>query len=59
VLKYPDAESISGYAEVAARYCQSTGIITGRGGGSFAPQRTATRAEVAVILERFIEYTLG
>ncbi|MDD4390849.1 MAG: S-layer homology domain-containing protein [Eubacteriales bacterium] len=58
-LSYPDAGTISSYAESAALYCQSTGIITGRDGGSFIPQGTATRAEVAVILERFIENILG
>jgi len=58
ILKYPDADSISGYAERAALYCQSSGIIAGRDGGNFVPQGTATRAEVAVILKRFIENIL-
>jgi hypothetical protein len=57
-LDYPDAGDISSWAQSAALYCQSTGIITGRDGGNFAPQGTATRAEVAVILERFIENAL-
>ncbi|MEA4813321.1 MAG: S-layer homology domain-containing protein [Oscillospiraceae bacterium] len=57
-LSYPDAGSVSSWAQTAALYCQSTGIITGRDGGSFAPHGTATRAEVAVILERFIETVL-
>ncbi|MGE4485970.1 MAG: S-layer homology domain-containing protein, partial [Oscillospiraceae bacterium] len=57
-LDYPDAGDISSWAESAALYCRSTDIITGRNGGSFAPQGTATRAEVAVILERFIENVL-
>ena len=47
VLNYPDADSISDYAKTAALYCQTTGIITGCEGGVFAPQVTATRAEVA------------
>jgi len=58
-LGYTDAGSISSWAVDAARYCQSSKIITGRDGGNFAPQGMATRAEVAVILERFIEGTLG
>lgn len=57
-LAYPDAGSISSWAQTAAKYCQQTGIITGRDGGSFVPQGTATRAEVSVILERFIENVL-
>jgi len=54
-LNYPDAAGISSWATEAAFYCQQTGIITGRSGGNFVPQGTATRAEVAAILQRFIE----
>ncbi len=54
-LEYPDDASISSYAKDAALYCQTTGIIGGRTGGVFAPQETATRAEVATIIQRFIE----
>ena len=54
-LKYPDAVEISSWATEAAGYCQQTGIITGRSGGNFVPQGMATRAEVAAILQRFIE----
>jgi hypothetical protein len=57
-LSYPDADSISSYAKNAALYCQSTGIITGRDGGSFVPQGTAARAEVATIIQRFVESVL-
>ncbi len=54
-LSYSDSSSIAPWAKTAALYSQETGIITGRDGGSFAPKATATRAEVAVILKRFIE----
>lgn len=54
-LNYSDADEISSWAKDAARYCQDSKIITGRDGGSFAPKETATRAEVAAILERFIK----
>jgi len=54
-LTYSDADIISSWAESAALYCQSVGIISGRAGGTFEPQETATRAEVAAIIERFIE----
>lgn len=54
-LNYPDSAEISSWATKAAVYCQQTGIITGRSGGNFVPQGTATRAEVAAILQRFIE----
>ena len=57
-LTYPDAESISGYANSSALYCQTTGVIKGRNGGEFAPQSPSTRAEVATILGNFIEVVL-
>ena len=52
---YSDAADISSWATEAAMYCRQTGIITGRSGGNFVPQGTATRAEVTAILQRFIE----
>ena len=54
-LNYPDTADIASWATEAATYCQSTGIIGGRDGGVFSPKGTATRAEVATIIERFIE----
>lgn len=58
-LNYPDADSISSYAKNAALYCQITGIITGRDGGNFVPQGKVTRAEVATIIQRFIESVMA
>ncbi|MPM07425.1 hypothetical protein SDC9_53731 [bioreactor metagenome] len=58
-LKYSDVSSIASWAEDAALYCQETGIITGRSGESFAPTETATRAEVAAIIQRFVELTVN
>jgi len=57
-LTYPDASAISDWAENAALYCQSTGIILGRDSGGFDPQGIATRAEVAAIVKRFVEYVI-
>ncbi|QHI72929.1 S-layer homology domain-containing protein [Aminipila terrae] len=57
-LSYMDSAAISKWAADAAAYCEQTGIITGREGRKFAPKGTATRAEVAAILERFIENTI-
>lgn len=54
-LNYPDSGSIASWAKDAAAYCQDTGVITGRTGGIFAPRETATRAEVAAIVRRFVE----
>lgn len=58
-LSYPDASAISAWAADAAKYCRQTGIISGRDGGKFVPKGVATRAEVAVILQRFIENTVS
>ena len=58
-LNYSDVGTISSWAEKAALYCQSTSIISGRGSGVFAPQETAIRAEVAAIIERFVELVMA
>ncbi len=54
-LTYSDSASISSWATNGAKYCQATKVITGREGDSFAPQGTATRAEVAVVIDRFVK----
>jgi hypothetical protein len=59
LLDYPDADTISDYAKNAASFCRDTGIISGRTGGLFAPQETATRAEVAAIIQRFIAWIVN
>lgn len=52
---YTDADQISSYAVAAMQWANSEGLITGRTNTTLAPQGTATRAEVATILMRFIE----
>ncbi|MDR1329816.1 MAG: S-layer homology domain-containing protein [Oscillospiraceae bacterium] len=54
---FPDADGVSEWAEDAVIWAVGIGLINGRDSG-LAPQGTATRAEVAVILERFIENVL-
>lgn len=51
---YPDAESVSGYAEKAMIWAVENGIITGAD-GKIAPQGDAARVQVAAILMRFID----
>ena len=58
-LRYSDAASISAWAWEAAAFCQQTGVIQGRTDGTFDPAATATRAEVAAMIERFITYVIG
>ncbi len=57
-VTYPDSADISDWAMESAAYCQLTGIITGGDGGKFAPKAVSTRAEVATVIERFINEML-
>lgn len=54
-LTYSDLDDFHAWAIDAVKYCQQNGIIVGRTDGSFGPKDTATRAEAATILNRFIE----
>ena len=53
--KFKDADKISGYAETAMQWAVGSGLIKGRDNGTLDPQGTATRAEIAAMLHRFIE----
>ena len=55
ILSYNDALEISEYAIPAMQWACGEAIITGMGNGSLAPKDTATRAQVAAILCRFLE----
>ncbi len=52
---YTDASRVSDWALEAMQWANAAGLITGRSSASLAPQGTATRAEVAIILMRFAE----
>ncbi len=54
-LAYADIDEISDYAVDGVAYCTANGIMQGRGNNRFAPAETATRAEAAAIIRRFIE----
>ena len=53
---YTDAATVSAYATDAVRWCVGTGLINGMTPSTIAPKGTATRAQVAVLVERFAEY---
>ncbi|NLT13673.1 MAG: S-layer homology domain-containing protein [Clostridiales bacterium] len=55
MLSYNDALTISDYAYSALQWACSAGIIKGDNNGNLNPKNTATRAEVAAMLERFIK----
>ena len=52
---FGDSASVNGYAVDAMRWAVSTGIISGMSDGTQAPQSSATRAQVATMLMRFVE----
>ena len=54
-LDYADLESVSDYAAEAVMYCTLKGIMQGKDNNLFAPQDSATRAEIAAILNRFLK----
>lgn len=49
-----DANNISDYAKDAMLWATQQGIVTGKGEGVLDPMGTATRAEVATMLQRFL-----
>ena len=56
ILSYTDVASLSEYAIPAMQWAVGAGIINGTGDGStLTPQGQATRAQAAVMLQRFCE----
>ena len=54
ILSYEDFSEISEYAIPAFQWVCGSGIITGRTSSTLAPKGTATRAEVATMVMRFV-----
>jgi hypothetical protein len=55
ILSYADFASISEYAVPAMQWACGSGIVTGVTESTLVPQGTATRAQCAAMLMRFIE----
>jgi hypothetical protein len=53
-LDFKDKDAISDWAVEGVMYCYMKGIVTGKPGGRFDAQGTATRAEAAAMLYRFV-----
>lgn len=51
---YADAAEVADWAAEAMAWAVKSGLIAGRGGAVLAPEGTATRAEVATILQRLV-----
>jgi uncharacterized repeat protein (TIGR02543 family) len=52
---FNDQSAISSWAVDTMAWANAEGLINGKGGGALDPAGNATRAEVAAILQRFIE----
>ena len=53
--KFKDADEITDYAKTAMGWAVGSGLVKGKSGNLLDPQGTATRAEIAAMLHRFIE----
>ena len=57
-VTFADNAEISRQAVAAVTAMQKAGILAGKDGNRFDPQGTATRAEVATVLRRFVELVI-
>lgn len=57
-VTFADNAQISSWAKNAVRAMQQAGILAGKNGNRFDPKGTATRAEVATVLRRFVEIVI-
>ena len=57
-VTFVDNASISSWAKDAVRAMQQAGILAGKTNNRFDPAGTATRAEVATVLRRFVEIVI-
>ena len=55
VKAFKDANSISKYAVPAVAWAVQNHIVNGMGNGTFAPQGLSTRAQLAAVLNRYME----
>ena len=53
-IGFTDSAGVSPWARDAVSVFEQAGIVTGMADGSFRPKKAASRAEVAVILQRFV-----
>ncbi len=53
-VKFDDENAIGAWARAAVKACQKAGLIDGMTPTTFAPTKSATRAQVATIFTRFV-----
>lgn len=54
---YTDAASVASWASDAVSWCVGAGLINGTTSTTLSPKGTATRAQVAAMVQRFADYT--
>jgi hypothetical protein len=59
LAQFQDGDTASSWAETALRWAVGTGLITGKSADTLDPTGTATRAEVATILQRMVGLIVG
>lgn len=57
-VTFADNANISSWAKDAVKAMQQAGILAGKANNRFDPKGTATRAEVATVLRRFVEIVI-
>lgn len=57
-VTFADNANISSWAKNAVKAMQQAGILAGKNGNKFTPKETATRAEAATVLRRFVEIVI-
>ena len=58
VVNFADSAGISSWAKEAVKSMQQAGILAGKTNNCFDPAGTATKAEVATVLRRFVEIVI-
>lgn len=59
LARFHDADSVSSWAADAVKWAVHSGLISGMPGDLLAPQGTTTRAEMATIMRKFVEFSLN
>ena len=56
LASYRDLSSVSDYARIPFAWAVENGMISGTSADTLSPQSTATRAQIATVMRRFIQY---
>ena len=57
IAAFNDAESVSTYAQAAVKWAVEKGIVTGKSSNKLDPKSSATRAEMAAMIQRYTSLT--